>query len=269
MVWREILLQLFSLSGDEGDEHKWVIPSAVSADTHKELTVRQIIQHLGLFASDAALESKIPAFFAKRADLALLHVSHLKDPRDPSSLDLDPASQADLLVRLRFSTLILDQNRIRRLNAQELQTSVSSFLDLRPDGFATHQKSKRLAILEFTRAMDSSDDWEVKKDAGKRERYAPVLEFFNSLPERQGWTLLQFNFTVGVRGSISNVDRTEPLSFVSTLKALGITSRVNLEKIRKAVAKRTFEAHDLMLRSYYAVKISSSSHVDFSSIVGN
>jgi len=34
-----ILLQLFSLSGEEGDEHKWVIPSAVSADTHKELTV--------------------------------------------------------------------------------------------------------------------------------------------------------------------------------------------------------------------------------------
>ena len=64
MVWREILLQLFSLSGEEGDEHKWVIPSAVSADTHKELTVRQMIQHLGLFASDAALESKIPAFFA-------------------------------------------------------------------------------------------------------------------------------------------------------------------------------------------------------------
>jgi hypothetical protein len=159
MVWREILLQLFSLSGDEGDEHKWVIPSAVSADTHKELTVRQIIQHLGLFASDAALESKIPAFFARRADLALLHISHLQDPTDPSSLDLDPASQADLLVRLRFSTLILDENRIPRLNAQELQASVSlsSYLDLRPDGFATHQKSKRLAILEFTRAMDSSD----------------------------------------------------------------------------------------------------------------
>jgi hypothetical protein len=59
MIWREILLQLFSLSGDEGDEHKWVIPSAVSADSHKELTVRQIIQHFGFFASDAALEDKI------------------------------------------------------------------------------------------------------------------------------------------------------------------------------------------------------------------
>jgi hypothetical protein len=63
-----------------------------------------------------------------------------------------------------------------------------------------------VAILEFTRAMDSSVDWEAKKDAEKRARYAPVLGFFNSLPENLGWTLMQFNFTVGVRGSISNVD---------------------------------------------------------------
>ena len=40
------------------------------------------------------------------------------------------------------------------------------------------------------------------------------------------------------------------------------------EKIRKRVAKRTFEAHDLMLRSYYAVKFSSSSSVDFFTIAG-
>ena len=47
--------------------------------------------------------------------------------------------------------------------------------------------------------------------------------------------MIQFNFTVGVRGSISNVDRTEPLSFTSTLKALGITSRINLDRIREVV----------------------------------
>jgi len=64
MIWREILLQLFGLSGDEGDDHKWVIPSTVSADSHKELTVRQIIQHFGFFTSDAILEDKILAFFA-------------------------------------------------------------------------------------------------------------------------------------------------------------------------------------------------------------
>ena len=60
------------------------------------------------------------------------------------------------------------------------------------------------------------------------------------------------------------------LSFLSTLKALGITSRANLEKIRKATAKRAFEAHDLLLRSYYAAKSSPSpTRTDFSGILGN
>jgi hypothetical protein len=116
MIWREILLQLFGLSGDEGDEHKWVIPSAVSADSHKELTVRQIFQHFDLFASDAVLENKISAFFAQHAALALSHVSHLQDPTDPTSLALDPESHADFLTRLRFSTHTLSENRVRRLS---------------------------------------------------------------------------------------------------------------------------------------------------------
>jgi hypothetical protein len=112
--------------------------------------------------------------------------------------------------------------------------------------------------------MDSSVDWETfktKKDAEKLARYAPVLDFFNSLPENQGWTLMQFNFTVGVRGSISDVDSTEPLSFLSTLRALGITSKANLEKIRKVTAKRAFEA----LTCYSEVTMQQS----LADIVGN
>ena len=91
------------------------------------------------------------------------------DPTDPTSLALDAESHADFLSRLRFSTHTLTDNRVRRLGDQELQNS--AFLDLRPDGFTFHQKSKRVAILEFTRsiaAMDSSADWETKKDAEKR-----------------------------------------------------------------------------------------------------
>jgi hypothetical protein len=67
---------------------------------------------------------------------------------------------------------------------------VSLFLDLRPDVFATHQKSKRLAILEFTRAMDSSDDWEVKKDAEKGERYATVLALSRVTSREQLYIIL-------------------------------------------------------------------------------
>ena len=69
------------------------------------------------------------------------------------------------------------------------------------------------------------------------------------------------------RNDLHCCDRTEPLSFLSTLRALGITSKANLEKIRKVTAKRAFEAHDLLLRSYYAAK-SSPSRTDFSDIAG-
>jgi hypothetical protein len=103
-----------------------------------------------------------------------------------------------------------------------------------------------LAILEFFRAIDSSEDWEEKKDAEKGNRYAPVFGILQLDQLLTGETGVDHDplqlHTVGVRGSISNVDRTESLPFLSTLKALGITSRINLETIRKVVAKRTFVA---------------------------
>jgi hypothetical protein len=130
MIWREILLQLLSLSGDEGDEHKWVVPSAVSTETHKELTIRQLFHHLGFFASDAVLENAVSAFFTKHAERASVYVNqHLRDPDDPSGLilDSDISSTADLLDRMRFSSLILEGGTIRRCSTQELNTSLVKY----------------------------------------------------------------------------------------------------------------------------------------------
>jgi hypothetical protein len=99
MICREILLQLLSHSGDEGDEHKWTIPFAISAEQHKELTVRQILHSQGLFPSDETLESKILEFFAQRTASALSYASHFTDDTDPSFLTLEPNSQAVLIVK--------------------------------------------------------------------------------------------------------------------------------------------------------------------------
>ena len=130
--------------------------------------VRQIFHHLGNFSSDEALESNILEVFAHRTALALSHARHSAYVTDPSLFVLEPGSRADLHARLCFSTFTMDEQKIRPLTAQELQANVSGFLDLRPDRYALHHKSKHLAILEFTRAMDSSEDWEEKKDAEKR-----------------------------------------------------------------------------------------------------
>ena len=122
--------------------------------------------------------------------------------------------------------------------------------------------------------MDTDVQGEVRKDAEKRRRYAPVLDLFNASHKRASWTMSQINFTVGVLGSISAADIIERVgqrthSFVSSLERLGVSRKSDIERVRKAVAKRTFEAHDLMLRSYCAVKFSPSGHVDFAEIRTN
>ncbi len=77
----------------------------------------------------------------------------------------------------------------------------------KPDGYNFYQKSQRLAILEFFRAMDSSEDWEEKKDAEKGNRYAPVFGILQLDQLLTGETGLDHDplqlHTVGVRGSIS------------------------------------------------------------------
>jgi hypothetical protein len=101
-----------------------------------ETNVRQVLQSLGLFPSDEALESKILEFFAQRTAPALSYASHFADATKPSFLVLEPDSQTDLLVRLRFSTYTLIEDKIRPLTDQELQITVSAILDPRPDGYA-------------------------------------------------------------------------------------------------------------------------------------
>ena len=66
------------------------------------------------------------------------------------------------------------QSNTRRSPSTKYSTilATSPLTLLRPDGYAIHQKSKRLAILEFTIAMDSSEDLEDKRDAENRARFA-------------------------------------------------------------------------------------------------
>ncbi len=109
------------------DGHKWAIPSAITPDQHKETTVRQMIHHIGLFSSDDALESKMrTTYFAQTTTMALSNFSHLTDISDPSCDILDPVSQADLKVRLRFTTLRLFENQIQPLTGKKICSTMGS-----------------------------------------------------------------------------------------------------------------------------------------------
>jgi hypothetical protein len=130
--------------------------------------------------------------------------------------------QQILHAHLRISTHTLNDNKIRPLTDQESKPLSPHFWT------SVTTVTPSIRKVNAWQFLNSPEPWTPRRIGRKRKmqkKGAAVLEFFNSLRERQGWTMIQCNFTVGVRGSISNVDRTEPLSFMSTLKALGITSQ--------------------------------------------
>ena len=91
------------------------------------------------------------------------------------------------------------------LRAQGLNPSaqdVADFLKKRPDGVAFRRPvgaQKQLRILEFTRASDTSDDWQEKKEVEKNLRYCQHVKFISELTS---WQVEQINFTVGIRGQL-------------------------------------------------------------------
>jgi hypothetical protein len=88
--------------------------------------------------------------------------------------------------------------------AAATEKDIKSFLDKRRDGVVFDNDKKAICFLEFTRAMDSREGWEARKDEEKTCRYKHNIEFINdSSHEGSEWSVSQINFTVGVRGSIT------------------------------------------------------------------
>lgn len=132
--------------------------------------------------------------------------------------------------------------------------AVNTFLSKRPDGvaFLKPDNTKRLNdpmpsqvfILEFTRAADTFEGFQERKEKEKTERYKKHLEFINTISE---WEAGQLNFTVGMRGQLHSP------SFSWNLHLLGVRPKEQ-ELIRKSTVRRTLEVHELMLCCYYSAK---------------
>ena len=106
-----------------------------------------------------------------------------------------------------------------------------------------------VCVLEFTRAMDTQQDWERKKEKDKLDRYEYFLDFINN--HSNGWNAKQINFTVGVKGSLST---SGDLSFMARLRQLGVINEADRERIRKKIVHTTLDMHDMMLKSYFAAR---------------
>jgi hypothetical protein len=82
------------------------------------------------------------------------------------------------------------KNFLVRIGQSSDENAVNFFLDKRPNGVAFQNSTNEICFLEFTRAMDTWEGWEEKKDKAKNDRYNSRLVFINEVTIRSAkWTV--------------------------------------------------------------------------------
>ena len=124
---------------------------------------------------------------------------------------------------------------------------IDTFIARRPDGLAFDTEKKLCVLLEYTRAMDTVEDWAERKEQEKNERYGPLLGFINHLSHREksGWKASQTNFTTGVRGSLHTNQ------FLTRLESLGVKNSNTREAIRNKTVQKTLSMSDMILKFFF------------------
>ena len=76
-------------------------------------------------------------------------------------------------------------------------SDIDTFIARRLDDLAFDKEKKLCVFLEYTRAMDTNEDWAEKKEQEQNDRYSSHLGFINHLSHRgkSGWKASQTNFT--------------------------------------------------------------------------
>jgi len=115
-----------------------------------------------------------------------------------------------------------------------------TFISRRPDGLAFDKEKKSCVFLEYTRAMDTNEDWATKKEQKKDDRYSGHLGFINHLSRREksDWKATQINFTTGVRGSLHTNQ------FLTRLETLRVKNENTREAIRNRTVQKTLSMSD-------------------------
>jgi len=124
---------------------------------------------------------------------------------------------------------------------------LETFISCRPDGLALDKKQKSCVFLEYTRAMDTNEDWATKEEQKKDDRYSSHLGFINHLSRREksGWQATQINFTTGVRGSL------HMNQCLNRLETLGVKNQNMREAIRNRTVQKTLSMSDMILKFFF------------------
>jgi hypothetical protein len=101
--------------------------------------------------------------------------------------------------------------------------------------------------LEYTRALDTNEDWAEKKEQEENDRFSSHLGFINHLSHRgkSGWKASQTNFTTGVRGPLHTNQ------FLTRLESLGVKNTNTREVIRNRTVQKTLSMSDMILKFFF------------------
>jgi len=126
------------------------------------------------------------------------------------------------------------------------ETDIDTFIAGRPDGLAFDKEKTLCVFLEYTRAMDTNDDWAEKKEQEKIDRHSSHLGFINHLSNREksGWKASQTNLTTGVRGSLHTNQ------FLTRLESLGVKNKNTQEAIRNRMVQKPLSMSDMILKFF-------------------
>jgi len=126
-------------------------------------------------------------------------------------------------------------------------TDIDTFIARRPDGLAFDKENKLCVFLEYTRAIDTNEDWAEQKEQETNERYSFHLGFINHLSNRgkSGWKASQTNFTTGVRGFL-HINQ-----FLTRLESLGVKNKNTREAIHNRMVQKTLSMSDMILKFFF------------------
>jgi len=126
-------------------------------------------------------------------------------------------------------------------------TDIDTFIARRPDGLVFDKEEKLYVFLEYTRAMDTNEDWAEKKEQEKNDTYSSHVGFINHLSHREksGWKVSQTNFTTGVRGSLHTNQ------FLTRQESLGVKNINTREAIRNITVRKTLSMSDMILKFFF------------------
>ena len=121
----------------------------------------------------------------------------------------------------------------------------------RPDGLLLDLRRLRVYICEFTRAMDTHPDYQIRSDAYKTQKYLALLERLRAkLPA--SWKVEMLSFTGGVNGSIPTA------VWQQHFLTLGIRLAHQHENIFLKASKALFEGHALVIAARYSSSLPAS-----------